>query len=90
MFKKKDECKIISSIEEIFQMACPILNREEDSFGLEILVKFVDNEPFQIICPAYCKIKIDTDIDDLYESYNCELKKENESQSCIYSNWKRL
>ena len=90
MFKKKVEDKINESIEEIIQTNCPILNRGDEVLGLEVIIKFVDFEPYQIICPAYRKNKIDKDIDEHYDNFNCDLKKSDEDQSCIYNRWKRL
>ena len=97
MTEKKGEDKVETDtpkkkgIEEIHEIVCPILNFRQNTIGLEVSVKYVDAEPYQIMgCPEYCKIKVDKDIDEIYETFNCALKKEGEDQSCIHSKWKRL
>ncbi len=85
----KDKPQEVKSIESILVVHCPILNVINNLAGLDVVLKLVDGEPFQIMCSEYRKIKMDKDIDESFDNYFCRLKDEK-NNSCLYCNWKKL
>jgi|GEM_PF-6959575 len=92
MFEKRKKVEALSqvSLEEVLQVTCPILNKGNEGYPLDVVIKFVDFEPYQIICPVYLAKPKDKDLEDFESEYLCDLKKGEEDSSCLYCKWKKL
>ena len=88
--KKQKEEPLPVCFEEVLQVTCPILNKGNEGYPLDVILKFVDFEPYQIICPVYLDKSTNRNLEDVDREYYCDLKRDEEDSSCLYCKWKIL